>query len=232
MMETRIQRFIFETPNGRVLGRALKVDGGSLMSMRIAQLDDGATIKQAKDALLKVDGGSLMSMRIAQLDEHAAVHDYEDVDLVALDLVDDTVGIAPHLTEAAGVLRAVECRLSPGLRPVNTERAETRRHGEGGRLDVEFTGQEGKRAISGFSFDRRCFAYADLARTDGTVMPGMPDYAIIGPCQGMGEMSVAPLGDRKRRNRCVCQPRNSPPCLRVSARSVLTDRRPFEGRAK
>lgn len=26
------------------------------------------------------------------------------------------------------------CRLSLGLRPVNTERAETRRHGEGGEL--------------------------------------------------------------------------------------------------
>ena len=95
MMETRIQRSIIETLNGRVFGRTLEEN--------------------------VVSPGS---MRIAQLDEHAAVHDCEDVDLVALDLVDDTVGIAPHLTEAAGVLRAVECRLSLGLRPVNTERAE------------------------------------------------------------------------------------------------------------
>ena len=199
MMETRIQRIIIETLNGRALEENMVSPG---------------------------------SMRIAQLSEHAAMHDCEDADLVALDLVDDAVGITPHLTEAAGVLRAVECRLSPGLRPANTERAETRRHGEDGGLDVEFTGQAGKRAISGFPFDRRCFAYVDLARIDGTAMPGMPDYATISPCQGMGVMFVAPLGDRKRMERCVCQLRNSSPCLRASARSVLTGRRSFEGRVK
>lgn len=79
-----------------------------------------------------MDGDSLMSMCVVRLDEHAAVHDCEDADLVALDFVDDAVGTAPHLTEATGVLRAVECRLNLGLRPGNTERAETRGHGEGG----------------------------------------------------------------------------------------------------
>lgn len=81
-----------------------------------------------------MDGNSLMSMCVVRLDEHAAVHDCEDADLVALDFVDDAVGTAPHLTEATGVLRAVECRLNLGLRLVNTECAVTRGHGEGGEL--------------------------------------------------------------------------------------------------
>ena len=107
MMETRIQYLIIEAPNGRAfLERALKVDGDSLMS----------------------------SMCVVRPDEHAAVHDCEDADLVALDLGDDAVGIAPHLTEAAGVLRVVECRLNLGLRLVNTECAVTRGHGEGWEL--------------------------------------------------------------------------------------------------
>ena len=380
MMETRIQRFIFETPNGKALGRALKVDGDSLMLMCVVHLD-----------------------------EHAAVHDCEDVDLTALDLVDDAVGIAPHLTEAVGVLRhgretgvrdpaphfrevrkpqdgivelpvpargvvarepvrdgaencralvfgvkrpcdrhlhapwanisssilsdsskasvsvtnfpsansrreistlrvsssrarmrsissqvdsksatlsitfvarpfcvtttgrwvravraqhsasvrrysvkgttsssrrgrwigfgrvrvgmsespletgesvqipvpyvkrphAVElippCRLSSGLRPVNAEHAETRGHGEGGGL----VGREWKRGTSGLPLERRCFFGKDLCA-----------------------VSVVPLGDRKQMKRCVCQLRNFSPCLRASARSVLTGRRPFEGRVK
>lgn len=101
MMETRIQRIIIETLNGRALEENMV---------------------------------SPVSMRIAQLDEHAAVHDCEDADLVALDLVDDAVGITPQLTEAVGVLRVVECRLNLGLRLVNTECAVTRGHGEGGEL--------------------------------------------------------------------------------------------------
>ena len=97
------------------------------------------------------------------------------------------------------------CRLSLGLRPVNAERAETWRHGEGGEL----AGREWKRTTSWLPLGRRSF---------------------FG--KGLCAVFVAPLRDRKRINRCVRQPRNSPSCLRASARSALTGRRPFEGGAR
>ena len=97
------------------------------------------------------------------------------------------------------------CRLSLGLRPVNAERAETWRHGEG----WELAGREWKRTTSWLPLERRSF---------------------FG--KGLCAVFVAPLRDRKRINRCVRQPRNSPPCLRASARSALTGRRPFEGGAR
>ena len=58
-------------------------------------------------------------------------------------------GCANNVQNSASQCLAAFC-LFLGLRPVNTERAETRGHGEGG----EFTGQQGKWDASG-----RCFAY-------------------------------------------------------------------------
>ena len=50
------------------------------------------------------------------------------------------------------------------------------------------------------SMERRCYAYADLAKTDVATTPGIPGYATIGLCQGAERESTRPS---YRREGCV-----------------------------
>ena len=58
------------------------------------------------------------------------------------------------------------------------------------------------------SRERRCCAYADLAKTDGTTTPGIPGYATIGLCQDAGGARLSRPGEsggcpRARRTRAA-----------------------------